>query len=193
MKVDIIKKKRIFDRFFKIDEVTLRHERYDGDMTEELTRFSFERGESVAVLLYCPEEGEIILVEQFRYPAYSAGSSGWLLEIVAGSVPPGDDLESTACKEVMEETGYAIPPGGLIKMGVFFASPGGTSERVHLYMAHVLESDRREKGGGNDHEDEDIRVARFSFEEVLSLAEQGKLEDAKTIIALFLLEKRLKG
>lgn len=193
MKVEIISKKRVFDRFFKIEEATLRHERYDGGMTGELTRFSFERGESVAVLLYDPGAKEIILVEQFRYPAYSTGSSGWLLEIVAGSVSPGEGLEATACKEVLEETGYVVTKDSLIKMGAFFVSPGGTSERLHLYLAEVSEKDKTEKGGGNDHEDEDIRVARLPFEEALAKAEVGELEDAKTAIALFMLEKRLRG
>lgn len=191
MKVEILKKKRIFDKFFKIDEVLLKHEKYDGAMTDPVTRFSFERGESVAVLLFRSEAAEVVLIEQFRYPAYSEGGKGWILEIVAGSVDREDGLESIACQEVLEETGYHVSPSSLEKLGAFFASPGGTSEKVHLYLANVLEADKKEEGGGEDSEGEDIRTVNISLEEALNMATDGRIEDAKTVIALMLLEKRL--
>ncbi len=192
MKVGILEKKRIFDRFFKIDEVLLKHEKYDGTMTEPLIRFSFERGESVAVILFFPESEEVALIEQFRYPAFSATGVGWLLEIVAGSVDREEDLESIASKEVLEETGYAVLPGSLEKMCTFFASPGGTSERVHLYLANVSQADKKEKGGGNKSEEEDIHVVKVRLSEALAMLKEGKIEDAKTIIGLMMLEKKVR-
>jgi len=190
MKVEILQKKRIFDHFFKIDEVRLRHEKYDGSMSPPLTRFSFERGESVAVILHFPKTGEVALIEQYRYPAYSSRGGAWILEIVAGSVDREDPVESIASQEVLEETGYRVPPASLEKLSVFFASPGGTSERVHLFLATLSESDKKEEGGGKDSEAEDIRVIKIPLGQALKLLETGQIEDAKTMIALMLLDKR---
>lgn len=192
MKVEILEKKRIFDRFFKIDEVLLRHEKHDGSMSPPQTRFCFERGESVAVILFDPGAGEVLLIEQFRYPAFSAGHGGWLLEIVAGSVDREEALETIASEEVLEETGYFIPPASLEKLCVFFASPGGTSERVHLYSGKVSSLDKKGKGGGKESEEEDIRLERISLPAAMDMVRSGKIEDAKTIIGLTMLEKKLR-
>ncbi len=190
MKVEILEKKRIFDRFFKIDEVLLRQEKYDGTMSGPLTRFSFERGDSVAVLLFCPDSEEVVLIEQYRYPAHSDPSGGWLLEIVAGSVGEGEDLRTAASKEVLEETGYSVSTSSLEEMSVFFASPGGTSERVHLYLARVSPEDQKGKGGGEESEDEDIKIINLPLAKALAMIQEGIIVDAKTIIALMMLEKR---
>ena len=75
---------------FQIDEATLRHERFRGGMSEEMTRVNFERGDGVAVLPYARETDEVVLIEQFRYPAWASQSEpdsaerGWLLETIAG-------------------------------------------------------------------------------------------------------------
>lgn len=193
MKVEILDKKRIFDSFFKIEETLLRHEKYDGSMTPPQTRFSFERGESVAVVLFDPAKEEVLLIEQFRYPAFSVGNGGWLLEIVAGSVDSAEGLKAIASKEVLEETGYFVPPHSLEKLCEFFASPGGSSERVHLYSGLVSGFDKKDKGGGKESEGEDIRLEKISLSAALDMVQTGKIEDAKTIIALLMLEKKLAG
>ena len=70
---------------FRVEEARLSYEQFDGSMGSEVTRVNFERGDAVGVLLYAEETGEVILVEQFRYPVYASNrKKGWTLEIVAG-------------------------------------------------------------------------------------------------------------
>ena len=88
--VEVISSKRVFDDFFKVDEVTVSHERRDGTMSPPLKRLNFERGDGVAALLYKRSKQTVVLVKQFRYPSYAAGQ-GWLLEVVAGMLKRGED------------------------------------------------------------------------------------------------------
>ena len=63
-------KKRILDDFFKVEEVHLSFEKFDGSMSPVVRRLNFERGDSVAALLYQKESDAVFLVNQFKYPAY---------------------------------------------------------------------------------------------------------------------------
>src|SRR5690349_5439927 len=99
-RVRILDRQEVFHRFFRINEVRLQHERFDGSMTEELTRLVFERGDSVAILLHDPQRQLVLLCEQFRLPAYEHDGPGWLLEIAAGVVERGERPEDCARREV---------------------------------------------------------------------------------------------
>ena len=74
----------------------------------EVSREIFERGNAVATLLYDPERDTVVMVEQFRLPAYLAGRSAWCLETPAGIVKPGEELADVARREALEETGCEI-------------------------------------------------------------------------------------
>ena len=107
--VKIISKKRVYDGFFKIDEARLQHELYNGEMSPEMVRLNFERGDSAAVVLHDPLADTVIMTEQFRYPTYTK-DHGWILEIPAGSVE-SDEIEDptkTLRRELMEEIGYSV-------------------------------------------------------------------------------------
>ncbi len=180
-RVEIINKKRIFDDFFKIDAVSLKHELFSGEMSEPMRRLNFERGDSVAVLIWNKESKCFVLIEQFRYPTYEKGP-GWLLEIPAGVIEKDEDPISTIKREIIEETGYQS--NGLTHIYSFYVSPGGTSERLLLYYTEVENKDKIETGGGLDSEHEDIRVLEIPFTELWDALESGRIIDAKTIIAL---------
>ncbi len=85
------------------------------------------------MLLYSEASREILLVEQFRYPAFAGirrnglNESGWLLEIVAGI--KDDEGPEVARREIFEETGLSLirPLEYLI---TFYVSPGGSSDRI---------------------------------------------------------------
>jgi ADP-ribose pyrophosphatase len=94
-KVQIEKKKRILDDFFKVEEVHLRCERFDGQMSPLVGRLIFERGDSVAVLIFNPKRQHILLVNQFKYPTYEKGP-GWITETVARMVEKNERPESAA-------------------------------------------------------------------------------------------------
>ena len=179
---------------FKIEEVTLSHEQFGGGMSPDITRVNFERGDGVGVLLYADETDDVVLIEQFRYPVYAShpeglrDGKGWLLEIVAGI----KDAEGhgVAQRELLEETGCELtdPPEHLT---TFYASPGGTSERLELYLAHVRRASGIRKHTGLASESEDIRTCTLSFAEALRMVGDGRIEDGKTILALLMLKDRL--
>ena len=180
MKVEILKESREYDGFFKIDKVVLRYEKFDGEMSEEITRLNLNRGDSVAVLLYNDKRDSVILVKQFRYPAYVNDGPGWILEAVAGSIEEGRDAVSVAHAELLEEAGCEVD--ALKPISSFYVSPGGTSERIHLYLG--LAHRRINSGGGLVSEHEDIQVVEIPLEEAMKMVDAGEICDAKTIIAL---------
>jgi ADP-ribose pyrophosphatase len=180
---------------FKIEEAVLSHERFSGPMGSEITRVNFERGDGVGVLLYDEAERAVILVEQFRFPVHrregaSPEGNAWLLEIVAG-IKDGDG-PSVARKEVLEETGYELshPPEHL---STFYLSPGGSSEQMELYLARVRKSPGGPHHGGVASEGEDIRVHALPLDKAIEQVSDGRIRDAKTIVALLMLRQRDLG
>jgi ADP-ribose pyrophosphatase len=152
-------------------------------MSKDLSRLLFERGDSAAVLLYDQLSDEVVLVEQFRLPAYvREGGDGRLLEVVAGVVDPDRTPEEVARAELVEESGYAVDE--LEHLVTFYASPGACTERIHLYLGYLTSSSCVGQGGGLSDHGEDIRVHRFSLKEARRLIEQGVIRDAKTILAV---------
>jgi len=186
MKVRILEKSREYDGFFKIDKAVLQHEKFNGKMSEEITRLDFNRGNTVAVLLYDEEKDSVILIKQFRYSAYVNHGPGWILEIVAGIIDEGRDAVSVAQSELMEEAGYEVDDLEFISR--FYVSPGGTSERIDLYLG--IAHQRIGSGGGKLSEGEDIQVLEMPFQDAMKMVETSEICDAKTIIALQWLQLR---
>jgi nudix-type nucleoside diphosphatase (YffH/AdpP family) len=192
----ITQQRRLFDDFFKIDELMVAHQKNDGTMSSVQRRLVFERGDSVAVLLFNRERNTIVLVEQFKVPALVARrrdepttTDGWLVETLAGMIDAGETPQMAAIRETLEETGYRIATPELI--GRFFASPGGTSERVFLYFAEVGDTDRVSAGGGI--EDEDVKVLEVAIDQAFEQLAGGLIEDPKLAIAAYWLQNRLRA
>lgn len=180
-RVEIQKKKRLFDDFFKIDEAYVRYEKYNGQMTDPVRRLNFERGDAAAILVFNRETRSVILVEQFRYPTYERGD-GWIIEVMAGIVDKDENPEDTARREALEEIGFQVRE--LTPIATVYLSPGGSSERIFLYYAEVENADRVSDGGGLETEHEDIRILELSLQELDNAMASGKILDAKTLIAL---------
>ena len=189
-RVEIQRRSRLLDDFFKIDEVHLRHQRRDGSMTPVLRRLSLERGDGAAAVLHNPRKQTLVFVRQFRYPTFQHGP-GWLLEIVAGVVEAGASPQEAMCREIAEETGFRVSAPEPV--GSFYLTPGGSSERIFLYYAQVAEGDRIGGGGGLSEEGEDIEVLELPVQEVWQLLDAGDIVDAKTLIGLLWLRSRLAG
>jgi nudix-type nucleoside diphosphatase (YffH/AdpP family) len=154
-----------------------------GDEIESLKRVSFERGNSVAVLVHHVGRDVVVLTKQFRYPvlkAMAAPEQAWILEIPAGIQAPGETAESCASREIVEETGYELQE--LRPITRFFSSPGGCSERITLFYGRV-DGPPSSAGGGLASESENIEVIEMDVGEFLHRIEQSKLEDAKTLVA----------
>lgn len=180
--IKIIQRQQIFHRLvFRIEELKLQHERYDGTMSAEITRLVLDRGDSVAMLLHDPEKDSILLCEQFRAPTLDK-DSGWLVEVPAGVLESGEDPAECARRETTEETGYA--PRSLRGIGCVYLSPGGSSERIHLFYAEISLADQIGAGGGLTKEGEDIRLIQLPVKEAFAKAAAGEIQDAKTLIAI---------
>ena len=178
-KLEILSRKTIFEKFiFRVEEVRLRHERFDGSMSEELTRLSWERGDSVAAVVHDIVHDTVVLVEQLRHVTMPV-TGGWLAELPAGTMRPEENPEAALKRELMEETGYDV--AHLEKISSLYLSPGGSSEQIHLYYAAVTRTDQTGAGGGEAGEGEDIRVRYVAIGKITEMIANGEIRDAKTL------------
>ena len=82
----ILNEEIVFDGFFKIKKAKIKHELFDSK-TIEIERLCFERGDSVAILIYEKDTDSLLFTNKFRYPT-TKEESGWILELTAGSIEP---------------------------------------------------------------------------------------------------------
>lgn len=181
MRVEIIDRKTAYQGFFRIERYRLRHALFAGGTGPELDRELFERGHSVAVLPYDPHRDEVVLVEQFRIGALDNTRGPWLIELIAGMLETGETPDAVARREAIEEADCDL--GELIPICEYYASPGGSSERVALFCA---QTNSEGLGGihGLEDEGEDIRVQVFSFEAAMDMVKRNIIDSAAPIIAL---------
>lgn len=121
----------------------------------------------------------ILLVKQYRMPV-----GGYVWEIPAGKIDPGENALQAAKRELKEETGFRAKKW--TKLVGFWASPGFLAERMTIYLAEELVA-----GEAEPTEDERLETKWFTAKEVEALIEAGKLDDAKTLLG-YLLWKRAK-
>jgi nudix-type nucleoside diphosphatase (YffH/AdpP family) len=184
-------KRRVFDGFFKLDEITVSHRLSTGAMSADRKSLIFERGDSVAALIYNRDLAQVILVEQFKAPTLEKSrSNGFILEAMAGMIRPGETPDQAVAREAFEETGYRIYDPELI--ATFFSSPGGSSERIFLYFAVVTNADKAGPGGGSVTEGEDIQVVPLDVRELFDRLRGRALDDPKLIIATHFLNDWLR-
>ena len=180
-KVSVHSRRRLLDDFFKVDEAEVSFERSDGSMTPPVRQLVFERGDSVAAVVFDRDSRRLLFTEQFRFPTLDKGP-GWLLEIIAGMVDAGEPPEAALRREIEEELGYRADR--VEPIATFYVSPGGSSERIWLYYAEVSGGGRVSGGGGLPGEHEDIRVVSLTVEEVRAALAANGLVDAKTVIGM---------
>ncbi len=157
-------------------------------MGPEIHRLVLDRGDSVAVLPHDPVAGMVLLCEQFRAPTAARGP-GWLAEIPAGILDDGETPEVCAQRETDEETGHAVK--ALTPIATVYPSPGGSSERIHVFHGLIALRPDAPETAGLASEGEDIRVLRLSVDEALAWLRDGVVQDAKTVLALQWLELSL--
>lgn len=181
MKYEILEEKTVYDGHYKIKEARIVRDNFAGGRVE-VTRECFERGNSVAAVLFEKDSASLLFVRQFRYATIDAGS-GWITELAAGSLDRADeDPEDCILREIREEIGYDVKAAE--KIGEFYTSPGGSSERVHLFFAETASTDRTASGGGLASENEDIETVRISLDRAKAMLDGGEFRDAKTLIGL---------
>ena len=180
-KFKIIDKKNLYDGFFKMNEVTLKYRKYDGNWSNNIKRELFGGAQVAAVLPYDPISKEIILIQQFRPGTISKDIDQYLDEIVAGIIDEGESPEIAAKRECLEETGCEVKK--LIPIQGYFPAPGSSESFYHLFLGEV-KSFKGSKIQGLENENEDIFVKCFKINEVRKKMEDGKILNGLTLIAL---------
>jgi ADP-ribose pyrophosphatase len=115
----------------------------------------------------------VCLLRQYRYVA-----GGWLWEIPAGKLDPGEAPALTAERELAEEAGLVAATWD--SLGCMHSSPGVFTEVIHLYLARGLSE--VDLGHGAD---EVIEVHWMALDTVLDWCLNGKITDAKTLVGLY--------
>jgi ADP-ribose pyrophosphatase len=141
-----------------------------------------------AVAIVALDGDELLLVRQYRSPAGRV-----LLEIPAGTLdrqPDGsvEDPDVAAPRELAEETGYRA--GSWRRLGTFWTAPGFASEAMTLYLARDLAA---VPGYEGPEPDERLDLVRLPWREALALAEEGGIEDAKSLVGIFWLARLAEG
>lgn len=179
--VELISKKTLYKGFFRMNEYRFKHRLFKGGWSAEVKREVFERGHAGVLLAYDPKRDEVVLIEQIRIPAYETSQTPWLLEVIAGMVEEGESPEEVVRREATEEAGITI--GRCKPIVSYLSSPGGTSERMYVYVGKV---DATTATGihGLACENEDIRVHVVSREQAYQWVEEGIIDNAASVIAL---------
>jgi nudix-type nucleoside diphosphatase (YffH/AdpP family) len=168
------------DEHYTLKSATFEWRRADGKW-QTLTREVFERDDAATLLAYDLAQRTVILVRQFRYPAYLNGYDDLLTEAAAGLLDQ-DTPESRIRAEAEEETGYRLRH--VKKIFEAFMSPGSVTEKIHFFVAKYDPSMKIGSGGGLASEGEDIEVVEFPIDEALAMVGDGRIIDAKTIMLL---------
>jgi ADP-ribose pyrophosphatase len=135
-------------------------------------------GASAIVPLLDTEKGspKVLLIRQYRYAA-----NGYVYEIPAGRLDPGETPEQCAKRELKEETGYSAERVRLLT--TIYTTPGFTDERVHLFVGEGLTN----SGLTGREPDEFLELFPIALSEAVAMACSGEIVDGKTVIGLLLL------
>lgn len=178
---------------FSIDELTVSREG-----APDIQWASFERGDAVAALIVNTDTEQVILIKQFRPPVAKAeGDDHKLIETMAGMIPPTETVLQCLQREIEEETGYRLPfcpkTGGLTgaePICEFYSSPGGSSEKIHLFYVAVDSRTAKQDAGGIWEQGEFIEPVLIPLATFFDQVDRAEFKDPKIIIAGQWLQKR---
>src|SRR5690348_18315901 len=119
------------DNYGTLKSTTLQWRRDDGTWQTQ-HRETYDRGQAAALLPYNRAQRTVILVKQFRYPAFIAGHDDLLVEAAAGLLDNASPEERIRL-EAEEETGYRLRD--VRKIFEAFMSPGAITEKIHFFVA----------------------------------------------------------
>lgn len=123
-----------------------------------------------------PRNPLVLLIRQYRYAA-----DGYLYEVPAGRLDPGEAPADCAKRELQEETGYTAANVELLLS--MYTTPGFTDEKIYLFVARGLVA-----GEAHREADEFLELKPVRLREALAMIERGEIQDSKTALALLLTE-----
>jgi ADP-ribose pyrophosphatase len=164
----LIRKGRVFD--FYAENITLPNGvSVDMDII---------RHPGAAAIVPVMDDGSVLLLKQYRHAV-----GGFIWEIPAGTVGPGEAPRQCAERELIEETGFAA--GHFERLAEITPLPAYSDERIHLFLATDLT-----RASQNLDEDELLDVHRVELHVAKKMIADGDIQDAKTIVGLQLAENR---
>lgn len=148
--------------------------RFPDGSTGELDVIRHPGASAIVPFLSDPtgEDPQVLLIKQYRYAA-----GGFIYEIPAGLLNPGEDPKDCAIRELKEETGCAADK--VEYLFTVLTTPGFTDERIHVYMATGLE-----RGDSARESDEFITLETMTLSSALQLIQKGEIQDGKTALGL---------
>lgn len=179
--VRILDRRTVWQGFFRMDVVQLRHRLFAGGWSPEIRRELFVRGPAVVLLPFDPERDEVVMIEQFRIGALEFGPSPWQMEFVAGIAEDGEAPDDVARREALEEAGVEI--GEIVPVHHYQVSPGGNTESIIVLCGRV-DASAADGVHGLASEHEDIRVHRVPLADALAALQGGQVRNAAGIVGL---------
>ena len=182
--IEILGEQTLYEGFFTLKQIQFKHKLFAGGQSGVVTRELLIKGAASAVIAYDPKEDSVILVEQVRIGAAyhpESNRSPWLLELIAGMVEKGEKPEEVALRESEEEAGIQVK--NLMHCLSVWDSPGGTVERIHLFVGEV-DSSQAKGIHGLAEENEDIRVHVVKREQAYQWMCEGKIDNGIAVIGL---------
>ncbi|WP_128543840.1 GDP-mannose pyrophosphatase NudK [Larkinella soli] len=178
-RIQVLKEEILSDNWYILRKVTFNYRRKNGTW-EMQSREAYDRGNGATILLHNPEKNTVILTRQFRLPTYVNGNgNGMLIETCAGLLD-NENPEEAIRRETEEETGFVIHT--IRKVFEAYMSPGSVTEKLYFFLAEY--SDHTEKRNGGGIEEEEIEVLEIPLAEAMSMIEEGRIADGKTIMLL---------
>ena len=168
------------DNHYTLKSTTFEWRRANGEWQTQV-RETYDRGNGATLLPYNLAQRTVVLVRQFRYPAYVNGYDDLLIE-AAASMLDNESPEIRIRAEAEEETGYRL--GEIRKIFEAFMSPGAVTEKLHFFVAEYEPHMRLGSGGGIADEGEEIEVLELPIDQAMAMIGDGRIADAKTIMLL---------
>jgi ADP-ribose pyrophosphatase len=152
--------------------------RFPDDSTGKLEMVRHPGASAVVPLLDEPKSPDprVILIRQFRHAA-----DGFIWEIPAGRLDPGETPSTCAHRELEEEIGMTTDV--LSRLTTIFTTPGFTDERIHIFLATGMRPGKQRREA-----DEFMEVKTKKWSEVMTMIRAGEINDAKTLAALMYVE-----
>ncbi|GGA09423.1 NUDIX domain-containing protein [Neptunicoccus cionae] len=173
-----------YARYFDVEDVNLRHPRFDGGLSPVIERTVLRAADAVTVLPYDPVRDQVVVIEQFRPAAYVRGDCHpWVLEPVAGRCDGDEPVEEVARRELVEEAGLTLL--GLEKIANYYPSPGCLSEYLFTFLGLVDLSKAQSGVHGVASEDEDIQTHILTFDDAMALVASGEADNGPLLLSLY--------
>lgn len=169
----------LYEGFYRMNQLTIRHQRFNGE-TMAIKRELMDRPDAVVIMLIDFKLNEMVFIEQFRVGAMREDNP-WLVEMVAGLIDKDESPEEVARREAEEEAGVTVGRTQFICR--YLPSPGGSNERVFLYVGEVDAATAHGIHGLED-EGEDIQVVRIPLQQAFDGVNNGLINNAASIIGL---------